>query len=236
MSGIVVRTLSDHKNIDHAYNIGDTLSQEDKMSAEKVLFMTGNLSKYTELTACCGDQLNLFEMKPFDIPEIQHIDPLTIVTEKCRFAYERLLANNNRGCIMVEDVSLSFNAFGGLPGPYIKWFVELMKLDDIHRMLGNFKDKSATAQCVYALMDRPDRIVFCRGHVSGNIVAPRGDNGFGWDALFEDNELGLTYAEMDSATKKTRSHRAKAVDALKAYMNQNALNRQQPKATYELAC
>jgi inosine/xanthosine triphosphate pyrophosphatase family protein len=29
-----------------------------------------------------------------------------------------------QGAVMVEDTSLCFNALGGLPGPYIKWFLE----------------------------------------------------------------------------------------------------------------
>lgn len=33
------------------------------------------------------------------------------------------------GPVFVEDTSLCFNALGGLPGPYIKWFMDGCKLD-----------------------------------------------------------------------------------------------------------
>uniref|UniRef100_A0A061R890 Ham1 family non-canonical purine ntp pyrophosphatase n=1 Tax=Tetraselmis sp. GSL018 TaxID=582737 RepID=A0A061R890_9CHLO len=37
---------------------------------------------------------------------------------------------------MTEDTSLCFNALGGLPGPYIKWFLEKCGHDGLNRMLG----------------------------------------------------------------------------------------------------
>ena len=51
---------------------------------------------------------------------------------------------------MVEDTSLCFNACGGLPGPYIKWFLAKLGHDGLNRMLAGFEDKSAYAQCIFA--------------------------------------------------------------------------------------
>lgn len=54
------------------------------------------------------------------------------------------------GAVMVEDTSLCFNAMGGLPGPYIKWFLAKLGHDGLNKMLAGFEDKSAYAQCVFA--------------------------------------------------------------------------------------
>lgn len=54
------------------------------------------------------------------------------------------------GAVMVEDTSLCFNACGGLPGPYIKWFLAKLGHDGLNRMLAGFEDKSAYAQCIFA--------------------------------------------------------------------------------------
>lgn len=51
---------------------------------------------------------------------------------------------------MVEDTSLCFNACGGLPGPYIKWFLAKLGHDGLNRMLVGFEDKTAYAQCIFA--------------------------------------------------------------------------------------
>lgn len=40
--------------------------------------------------------------------------------------------------VMVEDTSLCFNAMHGLPGPYIKWFLEKLGHDGLNKMLGTW--------------------------------------------------------------------------------------------------
>ena len=56
---------------------------------------------------------------------------------------------------MVEDTGLCFNALGGLPGPYIKWFLEGLGHDGLNTLLGGFQDKTAYAQCVFAFCAGP---------------------------------------------------------------------------------
>ena len=51
---------------------------------------------------------------------------------------------------MVEDTCLCFNAYKGLPGPYIKWFLEKLGHDGLNRMLAGFDDRTAYAQCTFA--------------------------------------------------------------------------------------
>lgn len=36
---------------------------------------------------------------------------------------------------------------GGLPGPYIKWFLKKLGVDGLNKMLSGFEDKSAYAMC-----------------------------------------------------------------------------------------
>ena len=50
-----------------------------------------------------------------DLPELQG-EVEDIAREKCRLA-----AKEVNGAVMVEDTCLCFNAYKGLPGPYIKW-------------------------------------------------------------------------------------------------------------------
>jgi XTP/dITP diphosphohydrolase len=44
--------------------------------------------------------------------------------------------------------------------------------------------------------------------------APRGEGGFGYDPVFLVPELGLTFAEMDKASKGRVGHRGRAFAAL----------------------
>lgn len=52
--------------------------------------------------------------------------------------------------VMVEDTCLCFNAYHGLPGPYVKWFLEKMGHAGLNTMLDGFQDKTGYAQCTIA--------------------------------------------------------------------------------------
>ena len=70
---------------------------------------------------------------------------------------------------MTEDTSLCFNALGGLPGPYIKWFLEKLGHDGLNRMLAGFDDKTAYAQCIFA---------YSSGELLGVVAALREEGRF----------------------------------------------------------
>lgn len=53
-----------------------------------------------------------------DLPEFQG-KPDEISVAKCEEAVKHV-----KGSVIIEDTCLGFNALGGMPGPYIKWFLE----------------------------------------------------------------------------------------------------------------
>lgn len=183
-------------------------------------FATGNKKKLEEVVAilAAGQQLP-FSVEPakLDLPELQG-EPEEISKEKCRIAAKQLGA-----AVMVEDTSLCFNALKGLPGPYIKWFLEKLGHDGLNRMLAGFEDKSAYAQCIFAYSPGPDAepITFV-GRTEGKIVPARGPADFGWDPVFLPDDFDTTYAEMDKDVKNTISHRYRALDKLRDYLLKGA--------------
>lgn len=63
------------------------------------------------------------EAKNIDLPEFQgSIDEIAI--KKCQTA-----AAEVKGPVIVEDTALEFKALGGMPGPYIKWFLQSLGVD-----------------------------------------------------------------------------------------------------------
>ena len=121
---------------------------------------------------------------------------------------------------MVEDTSLCFNALGGLPGVYIKWFLEKLGHEGLNKMLVGFDDKSAYAQCIFSFTPSPSVEPICFvGRTHGKIVAARGPLDFGWDPIFEPEEGGgLTFAEMPKEAKNGISHRARSLDKLRRHV------------------
>ncbi|CAO2578773.1 Inosine triphosphate pyrophosphatase [Lemmus lemmus] len=153
-----------------------------------------------------------------DLPEYQG-EPDEISIQKCREA-----ARQVQGPVLVEDTCLCFNALGGLPGPYIKWFLEKLKPEGLHQLLAGFEDKSAYALCTFALStgDPSQPVLLFRGQTAGRIVMPRGSRDFGWDPCFQPDGYEQTYAEMPKAEKNAISHRFRALLKLQEYFSATA--------------
>jgi inosine triphosphate pyrophosphatase len=88
--------------------------------------------------------------------------------------------------VICEDTSLGFSALKGLPGPYIKWFLDKLGHDGLNKIIEAYEDKSATALCVFSYMkDSKSKAEIFKGETFGKIVPPRGPKDFGWDPVFE---------------------------------------------------
>ena len=182
-----------------------------------ITFITGNNKKLEEVKKILNaETLNssfILQSMKLDLPELQG-DPEYIVSEKCRIASLQV-----GGPVIVEDTSLCFNALGGLPGPYIKWFEEKIGLDGLNNLLMAYEDKSAVAKCIFAYKEESGSpIHIFTGISNGSIVSPRGPLKFGWDPIFQPDGYTETFAEMDSETKNAISHRYKALQLLKNFL------------------
>jgi XTP/dITP diphosphohydrolase len=82
-------------------------------------------------------------------------------------------------------------------------------------------DRSAYFQTVICLIVPNQAPQFFSGKVHGRILEnPRGNSGFGYDPLFEVEDLNLTLAQMSIEQKNKISHRARAMDKLLEVINQ----------------
>lgn len=184
------------------------------MRQSPLRFVTGNAGKLREAEAFLKLKI---EGVHADLDELQTTDLDNLATHKAMQAYQQV-----GHPVMVEDTALVFNAWGALPGPFIKFFLGEMGTGDLVRALGDFSDKSAEAICAVGLHDGREVHVF-QGRVSGKIVPPRGSGGFGWDPIFQPDESQKTFAEMELNEKQRFSMRAKALAALAEYLAVNPL-------------
>uniref|UniRef100_A0A7S1JDJ9 Inosine triphosphate pyrophosphatase n=1 Tax=Eutreptiella gymnastica TaxID=73025 RepID=A0A7S1JDJ9_9EUGL len=176
-----------------------------------VCFVTGNANKLAEVQAILGDAVEVAGY-PMDLPELQG-EPAEISAEKCRLAAAQVDQP-----VLVEDTCLCFNALHGLPGPYIKWFLEKLGHEGLNKMLVGFDDKSAYALTVFSFArGAGDQPVTFTGRTDGEIVPPRGPPNFGWDAVFQPAGFTQTYAEMGPGQKNAISHRSKALQKVQEY-------------------
>ena len=180
-----------------------------------ITFVTGNKKKLEEVVSILGDSLpfNLVSAK-IDLPELQGADPVEVSIEKCRLAAAQV-----QGPVLVEDTSLCFNALGGLPGIYIKWFLDKLGHEGLNNLLAAYTDKSAYAQCIFSLSLGPSHTpVAFVGQTPGKIVPARGPLDFGWDPVFQPDGYSDTYAELPKEVKNSISHRFRSLQKVQEYL------------------
>ena len=177
-----------------------------------VTFITGNQHKADALARVLGLPLT---HRAVDLMEIQSTSLEEIVEYKVRQAY--IVAK----CpVLVEDVALEFTALGGLPGPFIKFFVEAPNgLENLCRMLDGFDDRSAVAACVFGYYDG-EQIKLFRAELGGVIAKhPVGNGGFGWDKIFcPDDYGGRTRAELYTDEYVATYPTIKPIDAVRQFL------------------
>ena len=175
-----------------------------------LVFITGNQHKADYLAKWLGMPV---EHQKVDLDEIQSLDAREVAEHKVRQAYERV-----QRPVLIEDVALTFTGLGRLPGTFIKWFLEELTVDGLCKLADGLSTREAVASITYALFDGTE-VRYFEASVKGVITSePRGDSGFGWNAIFLPDGSDKTYAEMTDEELKPFSHRAKAIDKLREYL------------------
>jgi non-canonical purine NTP pyrophosphatase (RdgB/HAM1 family) len=176
----------------------------------EISLASGNANKVREIQAILGVPVTQVEIH---LPEIQAVDVAEVIHHKARYAYTSLGRP-----VLVEDTGLHFHAWNGLPGALIRWFMDTVGNEGLCRMLDAFPDRSATARTCLGYFDGENDFVF-RGEISGSIsLHPRGERGFGWDAIFIPAGWDKTFGEGNAAEKDAISMRRRAVEELRQHL------------------
>lgn len=179
------------------------------MEYKNITFITGNQNKADYLAKYLGFSVNHVKL---DLDEIQSLDLKEIVEHKVRQAYEKI-----KSPVIVEDVSLEFEAFHGLPGPFIRFFVDKVPFDTICSMV-NGKTRKATAKCVFGYYDGETLKLF-EGSLDGEVAeTPAGENGYGWDKIFIPQGYTVTRAQLSEEDNQKTYLQIKPFVELKEYL------------------
>ena len=195
--------------------------KKGKKPKKKIInFLSSNTHKYEELTQIFKKEFPDIEIRQvkIDLPELQGY-PEEIVKNKLKYALNTKAKGNP---ILVEDTSLCFNSYGGLPGAYIKYFLNNIKPQGLYKMICAFDDHSAYAQSIFGLQkNKKGGPILFIGKTEGEIVEPRGSFDFGWDPCFLPKGFNKTYGEMSKDEKNEISHRGKSVNAMIKFFKEN---------------
>jgi len=133
---------------------------------------------------------------------------------------------------VADDSGIEVDALGGRPGVRTKRFAPPGRYPDLSRDEANNRyllerlehvpasDCGARYVCVASFIDPASgETAHFRGEAPGRITREgRGTGGFGYDPIFQDDELQRTFAEISEAEKNARSHRGKAFRAFADFL------------------
>ncbi len=179
---------------------------------KQVTFITGNQNKADYLAKYIGFPI---EHVKLDLDELQTLDVHKLVDHKVKQAYQQL-----QSPVLVEDSSLEFEALNGLPGPFIKFFVDNIPFQDICDLL-NGKSRNATARTVFGYYDGKE-VTFIESELHGTIAdSPSGEMGYDWDKFFICEGDTVTRANLDEEQYKKTYFQSKPFDRLKEFLTSN---------------
>ena len=188
----------------------------------QIVFATNNLNKLKEVQALIPNHIKLLSLKDIgcfeDIPETQNtiegnaIQKATYIQEK--YGYD----------CFADDTGLEVDALNGEPGIFSARYAGEQRnanhnMDKLLNALKDQPNRSAQFKTVIALYLNGKQYTFT-GICKGTITKTKhGEQGFGYDPIFNPKGYKKTFAEMDLNLKNSIGHRGIAMSQLITFLN-----------------
>ncbi len=186
----------------------------------EIVFATGNKGKLEEVQ-------KIFEDKNIKILSLEDIGFNKDIVEDANtfegnaFIKAETIYKQYQLPVMADDSGLAVDILNGQPGVYSARYAgeNATYADNNKKLLSELKGLcepySAKFICCAVFVNKDERIAVS-GELPGKIVNEfKGQNGFGYDPIFQPDGFNITLAEMTLEEKNKISHRAKAFNLLK---------------------
>lgn len=195
---------------------------------KQIIFISENSNKFDEIQNYITRnqipiQLTLYKPSN-EIYEIQSLDRNHIITQKTIAGYNEYINHkpnyiSSDTWVMVEDTSLTIDKMGGFPGPFIKFYLQSLPLLEISNMNWGSGASSIVSLGLAKMCPSMEIVpIVFEGIISGNIVAPAGNNGFGYDFIFKPVQSNHTLAEITMNDKEKYNARILAFQKVVNYL------------------
>lgn len=189
----------------------------------EIVLASGNEGKLRELERLFDEpRLRLLNMKAL-VPSGFEVEETGATFEENAWLKALEVCRVTGKPSLADDSGIEVDALGGRPGVYSARYAGTSADDEANNrlLLSELGDtplerRTARFRCVLAFAapasEGPEKVAISSGTIEGRILfAPRGENGFGYDPLFEPERWpGKTIAEISPKQKDQISHRAQA--------------------------
>jgi XTP/dITP diphosphohydrolase len=192
----------------------------------KLIFATHNHNKAKEIQSLVPAGIEILTLDDIEckteIPETS-----STLEGNANQKMQYIIDNYNVNCF-ADDTGLEIVALNGEPGVFSARYAGAMKdpnlnMDLVLNKLNGVEDRSARFRTVIALFWNGKKYQF-EGIVTGKITLSKsGKDGFGYDPIFEPENCGKTFADMNLIEKNLVSHRARAFEKMIEFLNQHSI-------------
>ena len=179
----------------------------------ELIFATHNQNKVEEITAILPRVIEIKSLR--DINFKNEISETSETLQGNALIKARTIFNQFKRNCFADDTGLEVEVLNGDPGVLSARYAgnQNIAIDNIKKLLRNLKNhdnRKAQFRTVIALIyDRNE--YFFEGIIKGEIIREaKGNNGFGYDPIFQPENYFLSFAQLDKEEKNKISHRAKA--------------------------
>ncbi|GHU43817.1 hypothetical protein FACS1894193_11280 [Bacilli bacterium] len=195
----------------------------ERQAPKTLLIATRNEGKTREFKAMFS-QLGYAIKNLNDFPDLPEVAETGMTFEENARLKAETISELTGEMVLADDSGLMVDVLGGLPGVWSARFAGEQATDAANnaKLLHELASTAISPEkrkakfhttLVVAAPEKASLVV--EGEWPGTIATiPRGDDGFGYDPLFVDEETGRTAAQMTLAQKNQVSHRARALQNL----------------------
>jgi XTP/dITP diphosphohydrolase len=188
---------------------------------------TRNPHKTRELHQILGSEFTVRDLRAY--PEISEITEIGTSFEENAKLKALAVSRKLPSLVIADDSGLEVDALRGAPGIHsaryagpnatTKGRIDKL-LEELARVDPAKEQRGARFRCVLALARSGEVLGTFEGIVEGQIAdRPRGSHGFGYDPIFVPNGFQQTFGQLEPAVKNQLSHRARALEKLRAFLN-----------------
>jgi XTP/dITP diphosphohydrolase len=198
--------------------------------SHKLVLATRNQGKIEEfrriLEELAPGQIDLIGVDQF--PHLVDVDETGSTFEENSLLKARYTSEATGLPAIADDSGLCVDALNGDPGIYsARWAGthgdDRANLEKVLEQLKDVPDENRTAYfiCVASLVLPDGRQKVAEGRFEGHILhAPVGNNGFGYDPIFQPFGMSISSAQMSAEEKDLVSHRGKSLRSLAPHVIQ----------------
>ncbi len=187
----------------------------------KLLFATANSNKAFEIQKIVPEGFEILSLK--DINFLEDIPETSSTIEGNALQKTNFIVDRFKIDCFSDDTGLEIEALDGQPGVYSARYAGDEKdpeknMNLVLEKMKNVHNRNARFKTVIALYFNGTTHLF-EGIVNGVIRHERsGQEGFGYDPIFEPTETGKTFAEMSIEEKNKISHRGRAFEKMVQFL------------------